>query len=76
MNSLTSSMFESIKSALTKETAGSSNKQKDFLRTEVGNTYTVRLLPNMKDPTKTFLHYYSHINIHIDTYKHIHYIYT
>jgi len=53
-------MFESIKSALTKETAGSSNKQKDFLRTEVGNTYTVRLLPNMKDPTKTFLHYYSH----------------
>ena len=60
MNSLTSSMFESIKSALTKETASSSNKQKDFLRTEVGNTYTVRLLPNMKDPTKTFLHYYSH----------------
>lgn len=60
MNSLTSSMFESIKSALTKETAGASNKQKDFLRTEPGNTYTVRLLPNIKDPSKTFLHYYSH----------------
>ena len=53
-------MFESIKSALTKENTSSSNKQKDFLRTEPGNTYTVRLLPNLKDPTKTFLHYYSH----------------
>jgi hypothetical protein len=60
MNSLTSSMFESIKSALTKETASGANKQKDFLRTEPGNTYTVRLLPNVKDPSKTFLHYYSH----------------
>lgn len=60
MNSLTSSMFESIKSALTKEPANNSNKQRDFLRTEVGNTYTVRLLPNIKDPSKTFLHYYSH----------------
>lgn len=60
MNSLTSSMFESIKSALTKENSGGVNKQKDFLRTEVGNTYTVRLLPNVKDPSKTFLHYYSH----------------
>lgn len=60
MNSLTSSMFESIKSALTKETPNATNKQKDFLRTEAGNTYTVRLLPNVKDPSKTFLHYYSH----------------
>jgi len=53
-------MFESIKSALTKETPNATNKQKDFLRTEAGNTYTVRLLPNVKDPSKTFLHYYSH----------------
>lgn len=60
MNSLTSSMFESIKSALTKETSSGANRQKDFLRTEPGNTYTVRLLPNIKDPAKTFLHYYSH----------------
>jgi len=60
MNSLTSSMFESIKTALTKENSSGANKQKDFLRTEVGNTYTVRLLPNIKDPSKTFLHYYSH----------------
>jgi len=60
MNSITNSMFESIRSALTKETSNSSNKIKDFLRTEVGNTYTVRLLPFTKDPTKTFLHYYSY----------------
>lgn len=51
-------MFESIKSALTKEPTAS--RTKDFLRTEVGNTYTVRLLPNIKDPTKTFFHYYSY----------------
>jgi hypothetical protein len=60
MNSLTTSMFESIKSALTKENTSGPNRQKDFLRTEPGNTYTVRLLPNIKDPAKTFLHYYSH----------------
>lgn len=58
MSSFTNSMFESIKSALTKETTAS--RTKDFLRTEAGNTYTVRLLPNIKDPSKTFFHYYSY----------------
>jgi hypothetical protein len=53
-------MFESIKSALTKQTEGSSNKFKDFLRTEAGNTFTIRLLPNTKNPAKTFFHYYSY----------------
>ena len=56
----TSNMFESIKSALTKETASSSNKYKDILKTDAGNTYTVRLLPNIKNPSKTFFHYYSY----------------
>lgn len=56
----TSNMFESIKSALTKETPSASNKYKDILKTSVGNTYTVRLLPNVKDPSKTFFHYYSY----------------
>ena len=56
----TSNMFESIKSALTKETAPATNKYKDILKTEAGNTYTVRLLPNVKDPAKTFFHYYSY----------------
>lgn len=50
-------MFESIKSALQKNTSQSSYK--DILRVEVGNNYTVRLMPNVKDPSKTFFHYYS-----------------
>lgn len=57
MNKFTPSMFESIKSALQKNTSTSSYK--DILRVEVGNNYTVRLLPNVKDPSKTFFHYYS-----------------
>jgi|TARA_A100001201_G_scaffold122042_1_gene105785 hypothetical protein len=52
------SLFESIKTEMTKDDKGSNRSQ--FLRTEVGNTYTVRLLPNVKDATKTFFHYYSH----------------
>lgn len=57
MNKFTPSMFESIKNALQKNTSQSSYK--DILRVEVGNNYTVRLLPNVKDPSKTFFHYYS-----------------
>jgi len=54
-------MFESIKSALTKETqSNTNNKYKEILKTEVGNTYTVRLLPNVSNPSKTFFHYYSY----------------
>jgi hypothetical protein len=53
-------MFESIKGALTKNNESSSSKIKDYLRTEAGNTYTVRLLPNVKDAAKTFFHYYSY----------------
>ena len=61
MNTFTTSMFESIKGALTKNNSeGGVSKIKDYLRTEVGNTYTVRLLPNVKDPSKTFFHYYSY----------------
>ena len=52
------SLFESIKTEMTKD-GGNSNRSQ-FLRTEVGNTYTVRLLPNIKDPSKTFFHYYTH----------------
>jgi hypothetical protein len=53
-------MFESIKGALTKNNEATSNKVKDYLKCEVGNTYIVRLLPNVKDPAKTFFHYYSY----------------
>ena len=57
MNKFTSSMFESIKSALQKNNTQSSYK--DILKVEVGNNYTVRLLPNVNNPDKTFFHYYS-----------------
>ena len=60
MNTFTTSMFESIKGALTKNNESISSKIKDYLRTEAGNTYTVRLLPNVKDAAKTFFHYYSY----------------
>ena len=58
MSTLTKSMFASIKDALTKE--GTSNKTADILRTKPGNSYEVRILPNVTDPAKTFFHYYSH----------------
>lgn len=58
MNEMTKTMFESIKSALTKQEASSSYK--DILRTEVDKTYVVRLLPNVKEPSKTFFHFYQH----------------
>ena len=55
-NVITSSMFDSIKQALTKNENSNANK---FLKTEPGNIYTVRLLPNIKDPSKTFFHYFT-----------------
>ena len=58
--SITSSMFDSIKSALAADDKGSKSGFSDILRTEPGNTYTVRLLPFGKDPKKTFFHYYQH----------------
>lgn len=58
MSTFSKSMFASIRDALTKE--GSSNKTADILRTKPGNSYEIRLLPNMEDPSKTFYHYFSH----------------
>ena len=56
----TNSMFESIKSALSNDSQGSDQAWKEIMKTEKGKMYTVRLLPNVKDPKKTFFHYYSH----------------
>lgn len=58
MSTITNSMFESIKSALSKGNTPT-NRNKDILKLEVGNTYTVRLLPNVNNPEKTFFHYYT-----------------
>jgi len=57
MSTITNTMFESIKSALSKNTP--QNRNKDILKLEAGNTYTVRLIPNVSNPAKTFFHYYT-----------------
>jgi hypothetical protein len=51
-------MFDSIKQALT--SSPKSGGVGDILRTTVGNSYEVRLLPCVKNPDKTFYHYYAH----------------
>lgn len=58
MSTFTSTMFDSIKQALNNQTK--SGGLGDILKTTPGNTYEVRLLPCIKNPNKTFFHYYSH----------------
>lgn len=54
-------MFQSIKAALSKnEERATPGLYNEILKTVPGNTYTVRLLPFAKDPSKTFFHYYIH----------------
>jgi hypothetical protein len=55
------SLFESIKDSLNKKQQTSDSGFKDFLKLEKDNTYVVRLLPNVENFEKTFLHYYSHV---------------
>lgn len=56
MSNFTTSMFDAIKDALNKESAP--RGAADILRTTVGNSYEIRILPNTTDPSKTFHHYY------------------
>lgn len=56
---INNNIFQSIKSALAKEN-NNNGLLSEILKTEVGNTYTVRLLPNTKDVKNTFYHYYQH----------------
>ncbi len=58
MSTFTTTMFDSIKQALNKQTK--SGGVGDILRTTPGNTFEVRLLPCIKNPDKTFFHYYAH----------------
>ena len=60
MSKITNSMFESIRGALAASDDKSSSGPVNILKTEPGNTYTLRLLPYKKDPTKTFHHYQQH----------------
>jgi len=53
-------MFSQLKSALTSnQDQSSGGKYKDILKLTPGNVYTVRLIPNVNDPEKTFFHYYT-----------------
>jgi len=56
---MTTNMFATIKDALQKP-AQSNNSTSNIMRLRAGNTYTVRLVPYVKDPSKTFFHYYPH----------------
>lgn len=55
----TNTMFQSIKAALAKDESNSSAVYKEVMKLEPGKTYTVRLLPNVADPVKTFFHFYT-----------------
>ena len=70
MKPYNSNMFESIKSALdkAKTKTGGSSAYRNLLQLEPGEKpYTVRLLPNIKNPEETILHYYHHGWNSIDT---------
>lgn len=54
------SMFDQIKSALSKNATQSNSKFRDILKFEPGNVYTVRFVPNVDNPEKTFFRYYTH----------------
>ena len=52
-------MFQSIKSALAKDESQSTSNYREIMKLEPGKTYTVRLLPNISNPAKSFFHYYT-----------------
>jgi hypothetical protein len=54
------SMFESIKSALNKTNDSSGGQFKDIMKFPAGKTYTLRLIPNVEDPAKTFYQHWVH----------------
>lgn len=61
MSKYTSNLFESIKDALNKKNGTDNSSYKDIMKLEIGNTYVVRLIPNVQNPERTFFHYFNHI---------------
>jgi hypothetical protein len=59
MSTFTSTMFDSIKTALKDSAAGNTNVKADILRFTPDNQYDLRLIPNIDSPEKTFFHYYN-----------------
>jgi hypothetical protein len=59
-NKFNASMFEKIKDALNKTTESSSSAFSNVMKFPAGKTYTLRIIPNVEDPEKTFFHHYTH----------------
>lgn len=59
MSAYNQEMFAKISEAMKSNNNQQSNIG-NILRLKAGNTYSVRLLPNVKEPNKTLFHYYSH----------------
>src|SRR5436190_23867944 len=59
-NTFAVSMFDTIKSSLKQKEATGNVNFRDIIKFESGNTYLVRLVPNVKSPEKTFFHYFNH----------------
>jgi len=55
---MTTNMFESIRGAMAQTAQQTSTS--NIMRLKPSNTYILRLVPFVKDPSKTFFHYYSH----------------
>jgi len=53
-------MFETLKESLNKKGEAASGLYKNIMKLEPGNTYVVRLIPNLKDARKTFFHHIHH----------------
>jgi len=61
MSKFTSSMFETLRDSLPKKNEGGNNTlYKNIMKLEPGNTYIVRLIPNLKDINKTFFYHVQH----------------
>ena len=59
MSKFTSSMFETLKESLSKKNENG-GLYKNIMKLEIGNTYVVRLIPNLNDINKTFFHHVQH----------------
>ena len=53
-------MFDSIKAALNKGKESSGGQFANIMKFPAGNTYTLRLVPNVESPEKTFYHHWVH----------------
>lgn len=71
MSTFNLSMFESIKEALNSEDKQKSNGLNDILQLKTGNTYTVRILPNVENPKDTFFHHFVHGWTSFETGKYV-----